>query len=100
MLKDCACVLVICPLRSLIEDQIKEAVPFLPTPSLLLPNFLAHPRRAPSLARFSFACSISAPPEKGEESAATLAITITDWFAVYLYITVIPSDRVISFRIR
>jgi len=25
MLKDCACVLVICPLRSLIEDQIKEA---------------------------------------------------------------------------
>ncbi|XP_068697016.1 probable ATP-dependent DNA helicase RecS [Montipora foliosa] len=25
MSKDCACVLVICPLRSLIEDQIKEA---------------------------------------------------------------------------
>ena len=25
MLKDCACVLVICPLRSLMEDQIKEA---------------------------------------------------------------------------
>ena len=24
MLKDCACVLVICPLQSLIEDQIKE----------------------------------------------------------------------------
>ena len=43
------------------------------TPSLLLPNFLAHPRRAPSLAHFSFACSISAPPEKGKESAATQA---------------------------
>ena len=27
-------------------------------------NFFAHPRRAPSLARFSFACSIFAPPEK------------------------------------
>ena len=39
-----------------------------------LPNFLAHPRRAPSLARFSFACSISAPPEKGKESAATQAM--------------------------
>jgi len=25
ILKDCACVLVICPLQSLIEDQIKEA---------------------------------------------------------------------------
>ena len=37
---------------------------FLSTPSLLLPNFLAHPRRAPSLARFSFACSISAPLKK------------------------------------
>ena len=47
--------------------------PFLLTPSLLLPNFLAHPRRAPSLARFSFACSISALPEKGKESAATQA---------------------------
>ena len=44
------------------------------TPSLLLPNFLAQPRRAPSLARFSFACSISAPPAKGKESAATQAI--------------------------
>ena len=33
-----------------------------------------HPRRAPSLARFSFACSISAPPEKGKESAATQAM--------------------------
>ena len=43
-------------------------------PSLLLPNFLAHPRRAPSLARFSFACSISARPEKGKESAATQTI--------------------------
>ena len=36
-----------------------------------MPNFLAHPRRAPSLACFSFACSISAQPEKGKESAAT-----------------------------
>ena len=47
--------------------------PFLLTPSLLLPNFLAHPRRVPLLARFSFACSISARPEKGKESAATQA---------------------------
>ena len=47
--------------------------PFLLTPSLRLPNFLAYPRRAPSLARFSFACSIFAPPEKGKESAATQA---------------------------
>ena len=38
-----------------------------------LPNFLAHPRRAPSFARFSFACSISARPEKGKESAAMQA---------------------------
>ena len=51
---------------------------FLLTPSLLLPNFLAHPRRAPSLARFSFACSISAPPEKGKESTATQA-TVDLW---------------------
>ena len=36
------------------------------------PQFLAQ-RRAPSLARFSFAWSISAPPEKGKESAATQA---------------------------
>ena len=36
-------------------------------------NFLGHLRRAPSLARFSFACSISAPPEKGKESTATQA---------------------------
>ena len=35
--------------------------------------FLAHPRRAPSLARFSLACLISARPEKGKESAATQA---------------------------
>ena len=41
-----------------------------------LPNFLAHPRRAPSLAHFSFACSISAPPEKGKESAATQATIV------------------------
>ena len=46
------------------------------TPSLLVPNFLAHPRRTPSLARFSFAFSISAPPEKGKESAAAQAIRI------------------------
>ena len=38
-------------------------------------NFFAHPRRAPSLARFSFAFSIFAPPEKlGKESAATQAM--------------------------
>ena len=54
--------------------------PFLLTPSLLLPNFLAHPRRAPSLARFSFACSISSPPEKGKESAATQASLNFDEF--------------------
>ena len=35
---------------------------------------VAHPRRAPSLTRFSFACSISVRPEKGKESAATQAI--------------------------
>ena len=34
--------------------------PFLLTPSPLLPNFFAHPRRAPSLARFLLACSIRA----------------------------------------
>ena len=45
--------------------------PFLLTPSLLLLNFLAHPRRAPLLALFSFACSISTRPDKGKESAAT-----------------------------
>ena len=39
--------------------------PFLFTPSPLLPNFFAHPRRVPSLARFP----ISAPPGKGECSA-------------------------------
>ena len=53
--------------------RTEMVVPFLPTPSLLLPSFLAHPRRALSLARFSFACSISSPPEKGKESAATQA---------------------------
>ena len=55
------------------------------TPSLLLPNFLARPRRAPSLARFSFACSISVPPEKGKESAATQA---TGRYAWYNYLTI------------
>ena len=42
-------------------------------PPYFSPVFLAHPRRAPPLSRFSFACSISAPPEKGKESAATQA---------------------------
>ena len=58
----------------------KSGSPFLLTPTLLLPNFLAHPRRAPSLARFSFACSISSPPEKGKESAATQASLNFDEF--------------------
>ena len=61
--------------------------PFLLTPSLLLPNFLAHPRHAPSLARFSFACSISAPPEKGKESAATQAIRIYNTLFSYILST-------------
>ena len=34
---------------------------------------VAHSRHASSVARFSFACSISAPPEKGKESAAMQA---------------------------
>ena len=34
---------------------------------------LSQPRDAPSLAHFSFTCLISAPPEKGKESAATEA---------------------------
>jgi len=42
--------------------------------SPLLPNFVAHPRRGPSFARFSLAGSISAQPKKGKESAATQAM--------------------------
>ena len=52
---------------------------------------MAHPSRAPSLARFSFACSISTPPEKGKESAATqpnpnieVVIPFTDYHTVYV----------------
>ena len=45
---------------------------------LTSPQFFGSPRRAPSLARFSFACSISAPPEKGKESTAKQAKIVRD----------------------
>ena len=57
------------------------------------PQVFAHPRRAPSLARFSLTCSISAPPGKGKESAATQANRIYDkildgdWFSARLFVT-------------
>ena len=48
-------------------------LPLLTDPLPTSPQFFGSPQRAPSLARFSFACSISAPPEKGKEAAATQA---------------------------
>ena len=57
-------------------ERVPTPFPFLLTPFLLVPNFFAHPRRAPSLARFSFACLISARPEKGKVSAATQAFRV------------------------
>ena len=44
MSKDCACVLVSCPLRSLIEDQIKEAKSMGLTANSLPEAFLADVR--------------------------------------------------------
>ena len=45
-------------------------------PSFFLQPVFAHPRRAPSLALFSLTCSISAPPGKGKELAATQAASV------------------------